>query len=107
MDLTRIEDIKNIGFLQNQMIVFSLSDESQLIKRILKEKRKEDLLDNFGLSPREKKVYSFLETGLTRTEIACQMNISENTVRNFISRMLKKLDVKNTKIAILKINDLI
>ena len=44
------------------------------------------------------------ETGLSNKEITDELNISEGTVRNYISNILSKLDLKNrTQLAILAV----
>ena len=44
------------------------------------------------LSEREKEVLVLVANGMTNKEIAASLIISENTVRNHVSRMLEKLD---------------
>ena len=48
------------------------------------------------LSDREVQVLDLLVRGLDRSEIAQKMNISEKTVSTYRSRLLHKLEVKNT-----------
>jgi DNA-binding CsgD family transcriptional regulator len=48
------------------------------------------------LSAREKDLVRLIKTGLTTKEIAWQLNISHNTVRNIKSRMFEKFRVNNT-----------
>ena len=47
------------------------------------------------LSEREKEVLPLVAQGLTNKEIAANLIISENTVRNHVSRILDKLDLIN------------
>ncbi|WP_438435099.1 response regulator transcription factor [Gorillibacterium sp. sgz500922] len=51
--------------------------------------------DEFGLSEREKQVLKGLADGLSNKEIAALLFISEGTVRNYISSVYSKLDVRN------------
>lgn len=48
-----------------------------------------------GLSPRESNILELLSTGKSNREIAEILSISENTVRNYISSMFKKINVTN------------
>lgn len=46
---------------------------------------------NLGLTRREAQLVQMLSRGLTNKEIAAQLNLSEQTVKNHIHRMLRKL----------------
>jgi DNA-binding NarL/FixJ family response regulator len=46
---------------------------------------------NLGLTRREQQLVQMIDRGLTNKEIATQLNISEQTVKNHIHRMLRKL----------------
>ncbi len=62
------------------------------------------------LTTREKQVFELLVGGLTTKEIALKLNISEKTVRNHISNVMQKLDVKgraNAVIELLKLNEIV
>src|SRR5690606_14497442 len=48
-----------------------------------------------GLSRQEKKVLALLSQGLTNREIAERILLSEKTVRNYVSRILNKLNLHN------------
>jgi NarL family two-component system response regulator LiaR len=55
-----------------------------------------------GLSEREREVLGLLARGMTNTEIARQLYLSEGTVRNYVSAILEKLDVADrTQAAVL------
>ena len=61
------------------------------------------------LTTREKEVFTLLVSGLSTKEIASSLNISEKTVRNHISNVMQKLDVKgraNAVIELLKLNEI-
>ncbi len=45
------------------------------------------------LSPQENKVLELLASGLTNKEIATQLHLSENTVKNYLSTVFEKLHV--------------
>lgn len=46
---------------------------------------------NLGLTRREQQVVQMISHGLTNKEIAAQLNLSEQTIKNHIHRMLRKL----------------
>ena len=46
---------------------------------------------NLGLTRREQQLVQMISRGLTNKEIAAQLNLSEQTVKNHIHRMLRKL----------------
>jgi len=46
---------------------------------------------NLGLTRREQQLVQLISCGLTNKEIASQLNLSEQTVKNHIHRMLRKL----------------
>jgi DNA-binding NarL/FixJ family response regulator len=50
------------------------------------------------LSPREHEVLELVAEGLTNREIAGRLSVSQKTAKNYVSSMLKKLDV-NTRSA--------
>ncbi|MGD1994124.1 MAG: response regulator transcription factor [Anaerolineae bacterium] len=47
------------------------------------------------LSPREQEVLALIVEGLTNREIAAELGIAVNTVRNHVRSVLEKLDVRN------------
>jgi DNA-binding NarL/FixJ family response regulator len=49
------------------------------------------LKHNLGLTRREQQLVQMIGRGLTNKEIASQLNLSEQTVKNHIHRMLRKL----------------
>jgi DNA-binding NarL/FixJ family response regulator len=44
-----------------------------------------------GLTRREQQLMQMIDRGLTNKEIAAQLNLSEQTVKNHVHRMLRKL----------------
>jgi DNA-binding NarL/FixJ family response regulator len=55
--------------------------------------RKERERENDVLSEREKEVLVLVAQGMTNRQIAAELVISENTVRNHLSHILDKLDL--------------
>lgn len=62
----------------------------------------EDKMSNI-LTKREKEVFSLLVTNHSTREIANKLNISEKTVRNHISNVMQKLDVKGRAAAVVEL----
>ena len=60
----------------------------------------ETLLD--PLSPREVEILHLLATGVSNKEIANQLVITEGTVKNHVSNILRKMDVQDRLQAVLK-----
>lgn len=65
----------------------------KLMTSFARRKNNNDLLD--GLTPREKEILYWLAQGLSNNEVAKRMVLSEKTVKNHVSHMLKKLDVRD------------
>ena len=55
------------------------------------------------LTKREKEIFDLLIYNKTTNEIATTLNITDKTVRNHISNVIQKLDVKGRSQAILEL----
>jgi DNA-binding NarL/FixJ family response regulator len=55
---------------------------------------------DLGLTRREQQLVQMIDRGLTNKEIAAQLNLSEQTVKNHIHRMLRKLGASNRLAAV-------
>lgn len=63
-------------------------------------KKKIDLIE-FGLSPRESEIVKLISKGFSNREIGGQMYIGEQTVRNYVTVILEKLQLRDrTQLAI-------
>jgi DNA-binding NarL/FixJ family response regulator len=51
--------------------------------------------DTSRLTPRQREILRELKTGATNRQIAARLVISEQTVKNHVSRVLKKLNIKS------------
>ena len=65
----------------------------KLMTSFSKRKNENDLLGE--LTPREKEILYWLAQGLSNSEVATRMVLSEKTVKNHVSHMLKKLDLRD------------
>ena len=55
------------------------------------------------LTPREREIFILLIDNYTTKEIATNLGISEKTVRNHISNVMQKLDVKGRASAVVEL----
>ena len=55
---------------------------------------------NLGLTRREEQLVKMIDRGLTNKEIASQLNLSEQTIKNHIHRMLRKLGASDRMAAV-------
>lgn len=54
-----------------------------------------EVQDQLGLTRREQQLVEMVGKGLTNKEIATELNLSEQTVKNHVHRMLRKVGVRN------------
>jgi len=75
--------------------------QPEFTARILKEfahsRPREDMFDEAAarLTVRQREILKELKTGATNRQIAARLVISEQTVKNHVSRVLKKLNIKS------------
>mgnify|MGYP002521982284 CR=1 FL=1 len=60
-------------------------------------------MNNSFLTPREIEIFNYLVNNMTTKEIAKKLGISDKTVRNHVSNVILKLDVKNRCAAIIEL----
>ena len=65
----------------------------KLMTSFSRRKNENDMLGE--LTPREKEILYWLAQGLSNSEVAARMVLSEKTVKNHVSHMLKKLDLRD------------
>jgi two-component system response regulator DevR len=51
--------------------------------------------EHLGLTRREQELIPMIDRGMTNKEIACQLNLSEQTVKNHVHRILRKVGVQD------------
>jgi len=81
-----------------------LAGRPDLVERIVEDVRDQLLADRRPvnpLSPREIEVLQLVATGLRNKEIAAQMELSEQTIKNHLRSILHKLGVPNRTAAVL------
>jgi len=67
--------------------------------------RKQSALPLDDLTPRERAILEGIAEGLNNAEIASLLGLSEKTVRNHISRVFDKIDVRHRYEAIVRARD--
>lgn len=73
---------------------------SKLPELLYQEPKAPDL-GNYGLQPREQEIVELIAQGLNNREIAAKLFLSEGTVRNYLSSILEKLQLRDrTQIAV-------
>lgn len=75
------------------------------ILRMTQERQKNnDTIDQYDLSPMEIKIIQQMVNGKSNKEIAIKLNFTEGTIKNKVSKLLGKLDLKDrTQIAVFAI----
>lgn len=69
------------------------------------ESNKDDILEEYDLSKREKEIVKLIAKGLSNKEISKEIFLSEGTIKNHITSILSKMDLKHrTQIAITYLN---
>ena len=63
----------------------------------VKETRQQNLIHHYGLSEREVEVLKLLAQGLRNNEISERLFLSGGTVKNYISNIYAKLEVKGRR----------
>ncbi len=70
------------------------------LPELMKKKRETDLTA-YGIGPREQELIRLVARGLSNREIAETMYLSEGTVRNYLSTVLEKLELRDrTQLAV-------
>jgi DNA-binding NarL/FixJ family response regulator len=65
---------------------------------------KQDKTRQFNLTPREAQILAGVGRALTNKEIARELEISEKTVKHFMTIIMEKLQVRNRVEAVVKMN---
>ncbi len=97
----KIEFLDEVPFTGQCDVLVTFLDEM-----VMMPSEKRDLLvrqvreSGFGLSPRELEVLKLAQQGMLNREIAEALEISAGTVRNYLSSVYSKLEVRNKTEAI-------
>lgn len=85
-----VDAIRKVGAGQSLL-------DAEVTKRVLERLRKSKFEDRdpriARLSPQEERILDMIGEGLTNREIAARINLSDKTVKNYVSTILQKLEV--------------
>ena len=70
------------------------------------ESEKEETVDDFDLNNREKQILEKLSVGMSNRDIAEDINLSEKTVKHYMTNIMNKLHVSNRVQAALKAHEM-
>jgi DNA-binding NarL/FixJ family response regulator len=96
--ISGIKHIHHEGTLLSQNLAKALVQQVHLAKEITSKSTK----PNYGLTEREEQILQCLSNGLSNKQISERLFLSEGTVKNYISSIYHKLDVKDRFQAALK-----
>ncbi|MFD2216005.1 response regulator transcription factor [Metabacillus endolithicus] len=77
----------------------------QLLLRVPAASMEKTLSETYGLSAREIQILECLSNGLSNKQMSEKLYLSEGTIKNYVSRVYSKLDVKDRQDAIQKLKD--
>lgn len=97
-----VKSVYNNLYVMHMNVLQVLKEE---ILRITQERKKNnDTIDQYDLSPMEIKIIQQMVNGKSNKEIATKLNFTEGTIKNKVSKLLSKLDLKDrTQIAVFAI----
>lgn len=112
MMLTTFQDKQNIqlalqagaeGYLLKTDKISSIAEKLRIISsgvavldtEVLNKLTNTEIPNIEKLTPREKEIFELVSQGLTNKEISQQLFLSEGTVRNVVSVIIEKMEVKN------------
>lgn len=101
--ISGIQHIHNDGTLISQNLAKILVNQLQDSKAQIQKNPK----NKFGLTDREEQILKGLSQGLTNKQLSEKYFLSEGTVKNYISNIYHKLDVKDRHQAILKAKEVL
>ena len=95
--LFREKNLRKYNFyMKNEIIKYSKE-----IKQLTTQEQKEPVKENLEkLSLREREIFDLIVCGKSNKEIACDVNISVNTVKFHVKNIYGKLDIKSRKEAV-------
>jgi len=97
-----VKSAYNDLFVMHRNVVQVVQDE--LVESQSKERDIVDTLNSFNLTPLDIDIIHMLADGLSNKEIALELNFTEGTIKNKVSKMLGKLNLKDrTQVAVFAI----
>ncbi len=97
-----VKSVHSNLYVMHKNVLEVLKEE---ILRITKERKtNNETIDRYELSPMEIKIIQQMVNGKSNREIAASLNFTEGTIKNKVSKLLSKLDLKDrTQIAVFAI----
>lgn len=99
--ISGIKHIQNEGTLLSNHLAKVLVQQAQANAQTTEKKAQH----NYGLTEREEQILQSIAHGLSNRQIAEKLYLSEGTVKNYISSIYHKLDVKDRTQAAIKVRD--
>lgn len=97
-----VKSVYNNLYVMHQSVVSVVKTE--IVDAQTKEKDQKTTLSNYDLTPMEIKIIKFMVDGKSNKEIAAELSFTEGTIKNKVSRMLGKLELKDrTQVAVFAI----
>lgn len=106
-DANRTELTRAIEAVHNGEAIFSAGIATRMLRYFSNPmpEKKDPTIDLADLTEREREVLTLLSRGLSNAEIASELGISMKTVRNHVSLVYDKLQVRDRAQALLKARD--
>jgi DNA-binding NarL/FixJ family response regulator len=95
MDASAAEIVAAVRFVINGGAVCPPELCQTLFDEVAAERTCLEIQDQIGITRREQQLVDLIERGLTNKEIASALNLSEQTVKNHIHRMSRKVGARN------------
>ncbi len=97
-----VKSVYNNLFVMHQSVVNVVKNE--IVDSQSKEKDQMKTLSSYDLTPMEIKIIKLMVDGKSNKEIAGELSFTEGTIKNKVSRMLGKLELKDrTQVAVFAI----
>ena len=82
-------------FLIKELFKPEIKVEAETVRELSPDERKATFATHYGLTRREEEIVSFLSEGLSNSEIADNLQLSDSTIRFHVSNILKKTGMKD------------
>lgn len=92
-DPTRLREVVRLA--ADGVVLFSAQAATQLKEQLLRLDELADPLHRFRLTPREREAFELLGRGKTNPEIAATLGMEEQSAKNLVGKVLKKVDARD------------
>lgn len=80
-------------YVMHRHIIDSVKDRMSSTKKVVH--RSEEIIDQYNLTASEIDIIQLLADGKSNREIACELNFTEGTIKNKVSKLLSKIGLKD------------